>query len=131
MKRRGIGWSLLSLLIAILTFCGMSLEIQATEAGNAVSSNGAFYYEEYFEDTGVKVIISAEENVVPQGAEVEIIPIQDAALETVESILEPGIIADMEAKKVAAEASEVRTIFDMYKDLQPMLETTYAYDFYI
>ena len=131
MKRRGIGWSLLSLLIAILTFCGMSLEIQATEAGNAVSSNGAFYYEEYFEDTGVKVIISAEENVVPQGAEVEIIPIQDAALETVESILEPGIIADMEAKKAAAEASEVRTIFDMYKDLQPVLETTYAYDFYI
>lgn len=126
------------ILAVIVTICGMPVQAMPTE--ETVSENSLqeeenlsveFRYEEYFEDTGVKVVLSAEEGVVPKGAYADVEPLLETTVADMASVLQEGVDERLGEKIQKAASDPMHSVYNMYYDLHAEIEKTLAYDFNI
>nr|MBQ8253244.1 leucine-rich repeat protein [Lachnospiraceae bacterium] len=102
-----------------------------TEEKTEKKENEAFYFEEYFEENDVKIILSAEDGVVPDGAYVQVEALKETELEAAGTLLQEEVEERTEEKQKAAASDTVLTVYDKYYDIYANLEKIYAFDFHI
>ena len=107
------------------------LEEQETVSEGNVGSV-TFRYEEYFEEQNVKVVLSAEEGVVPEGAYVEIEPLKNAELEAITPVLHQSVESNIEERQqaVALDATaNCQTQFEKIEAITKMVSERIYYDY--
>ena len=106
-------------------------EASVSGTDESEKSTTAFYYEEYFEENGVKVILSADEDVVPDGAYADVELLGEEAIAKVTHALQSGVDESLQKKIEKARKNPTLSVYDMYYNLHADLEKTYAFDFNI
>ncbi len=92
-------------------------------SSGTVKSTKEFYYTQEFPE-GLKVTLSADKGIVPDDAKVNMELVENERLDH----LKTEIREQMEALVEEKAQEDVRSIFNMYSDLQVSVEDTYALD---
>lgn len=109
---------------------GSRIEEQEAVESRQADETESFYYEQKFTAEGVKVILTAEADVVPDNADVTITLIRNDGLEYIRNDIQ-GKMEDLTERQILAAHEEERSVFAKYYDLGVSVEQLYAFDFEI